>query len=274
MGENSHISWTDNTWNPWHGCKKVSDGCKFCYMYRDKERHGQKPDVVLRSKTMFKEPLKWAKKGVPAGTKIFTCSWSDFFIDEADAWRAEAWDIIKQTPQFTYQILTKRPERILKSTPADYFGANEDAMRYLYEHVLLGVSIEKVKNLERLTPLFQFPAMWQRFFVSFEPLLEDIKVPLYQMLDKMAMESGAAYLADRYWFIIGGESGNEEGKYRYRECSFEWIDGIMEVADKFNIPVFVKQAGTHIAKRMGYRDRAGANILELPLKYQRQEFFK
>ena len=97
MGNISHIQWTDSTWNPWHGCKKVSDGCKFCYMYRDKERYGQDPTQVTKSKTKFAEPLLWKES-----RKIFTCSWSDFFIDEADEWRQNAWDIIKATPQHIY----------------------------------------------------------------------------------------------------------------------------------------------------------------------------
>ena len=103
--ENTKIQWTEATWNPWHGCQKVSPGCKFCYMYRDKERYGQDATTVLRSKTKFKEPLKWKEPKV-----IFTCSWSDWFIEEADQWRDEAWETIRKTPQHTYQILTKSPK--------------------------------------------------------------------------------------------------------------------------------------------------------------------
>ena len=107
MAIQSKIQWTNATWNPWHGCKKVSPGCKFCYMYRDKERYNQDPTTVLKSKTKFNAPLQWNEPKL-----IFTCSWSDWFIEEADQWRAEAWKIIKNTPHHTYQILTKRPERI------------------------------------------------------------------------------------------------------------------------------------------------------------------
>lgn len=81
MSKNSKIAWTDATWNPWHGCHKVSPGCKFCYMYRDKVTYGQNGTVVQKGKTTFKYPLKWKE-----GRLIFTCSWSDWFISEAD-WR-------------------------------------------------------------------------------------------------------------------------------------------------------------------------------------------
>ncbi|NJO28539.1 MAG: DUF5131 family protein [Richelia sp. SL_2_1] len=92
MAQNSKIQWTDATWNPWHGCKKVSAGCKFCYMYRDKERYGHDPSNVLRSKSTFYDPMNWSfqMQNVKLGEKlkpsfaafpnmrIFTCSWSDF----------------------------------------------------------------------------------------------------------------------------------------------------------------------------------------------------
>lgn len=135
MGTNSAIEWTTHSWNPWQGCRKVSAGCKFCYMYRDKKRYGQDPETVVRSKNpTFNKPIKTTKHidlthvslnqdgsmglggyeettwAWPDGGMVFTCSWSDWFIEEADEWRDEAWDIIRQRPGLTFQILTKRPE--------------------------------------------------------------------------------------------------------------------------------------------------------------------
>ena len=75
MGERSAIEWTQATWNPWHGCLKVSPGCAHCYMYRDKRRYGQDPSLVVRSKTSFDAPQRWKDPKM-----IFTCSWSDFFV--------------------------------------------------------------------------------------------------------------------------------------------------------------------------------------------------
>ncbi|MEM9685342.1 MAG: DUF5131 family protein, partial [Bacteroidota bacterium] len=129
MGKTSKIQWTDSSWNPWHGCKKVSPGCKYCYMYRDKERYGHDPKLVLRSTSNFNAPLTWK-----AHRLIFTCSWSDFFIEEADSWRGQAWEVIRQTPQHSYQILTKRPERIHENLP-EWFDT-------IAERVWIGVSVE------------------------------------------------------------------------------------------------------------------------------------
>ena len=123
MAERTGIAWTDATWNCWQGCHKVSTGCKNCYMFADKKRYGQNPDVVTRSTVAtFNAPLKWAKNREKYGhiNRVFPCSWSDFFIEEAEAWRAEAWAIIRQTPNLIYQICTKRPERIAACLPADW----------------------------------------------------------------------------------------------------------------------------------------------------------
>lgn len=109
MGQTTAIAWTDATQNFWQGCKKVSTGCKFCYMYRDKERYKADPTLVVRSAdATFYAPLR--KRSFQEPQRVFTCSWSDFFIEEADAWRPDAWYVMKRSPHLiTYQILTKRP---------------------------------------------------------------------------------------------------------------------------------------------------------------------
>jgi protein gp37 len=246
MAEKSAIQWTENTWNPWHGCKKVSAGCKNCYMYRDKERYGQDPSIVVRSKTKFTDPLKWKEPKM-----IFTCSWSDWFIKEADEWRDEAWKIIKSTPQHKYQILTKRPERILKHLPGDWAGG--------YSNVWIGVSVENgsMSVTDRIYDLCQIPAVVR--FISFEPLIAH---PERYVTDKVD------------WIIIGGESGNETGKYGYRPCELHWIEHIIEAyrQDAPKTAIFVKQLGTHLAKQLKMSDRHGGNIDEFPEHLRIREF--
>jgi protein gp37 len=245
--ELSKIQWTGATWNPWHGCKKVSAGCKFCYMFRDKERYGQEPTSVLKSKTMFKEPLKWTDPQL-----IFTCSWSDWFIEEADEWRTEAWEVIKNTPHHTYQILTKRPERILECLPADWCNG--------YPNVWLGVSVESNDFKHRIETLSKVPANIR--FISAEPLIAELN------LDDMSL-----LLSEKYhWLIIGGESGNLTGKYLFRECKIDWIHTVIEVGMKTNTSVFVKQLGTHLAKELKLTDRHGGNFDEWNDALQIREF--
>src|SRR3989304_2729083 len=116
MGANSDISWTNDTWNPGQGCKKISEECRYCYMHHLKHKWGQRPDRVSRSRPQtFNLPLTTFK-----GPLVFVCSWSDFFIPDADAWRPEAWDIIRQCPHLIFQLLTKRPHLIPTRLPCDW----------------------------------------------------------------------------------------------------------------------------------------------------------
>lgn len=250
MGNESSIQWTQSTWNPWSGCVKVSAGCRFCYMYRDKERYGQDPSVVIRSKTTFNNPLKWKE-----GKIIFTCSWSDWFIDSADDWRDEAWDVIKRTPHHTYQILTKRPERIIDHLPKDWGNG--------YENVWIGISAEDQDSYDkRIGYLSEIKAKVK--FLSLEPLLSPINLHNKGI-------NGAFLPSSPDWVIVGGESGNDTGKYRYRPCELQWIYDIVSKCQELSIPVFVKQLGTHLGKSMELKDRTGGDINEFPKNIQIRE---
>jgi protein gp37 len=218
MGHISEIEWTEATWNPWHGCRKISPGCAHCYMYRDKKRYGQNPAQIVRGKTTFRLPLEWEEPRV-----IFTCSWSDFFIEDADEWRVEAWDVIRSTPQHTYQILTKRPERIGDHLPPDWPMPN----------VWLGVSVENPRYYWRIGLLREIPAS-QRF-LSLEPMLTAMPdLPL----------DGIS------WVIVGGESGPQ-----CRPMKAEWVTQIRDRCNGANVPFFFKQWG-------GKRKNAAGRTLE------------
>lgn len=244
--EKTKIQWTDATWNPFYGCRKVSAECKFCYMYRDQERYGRNPSAIVKSKTTFDKPLSWKEPKL-----IFTCSWSDWFIEEADEWREELWKIIKSTPQHTYQILTKRPERIQKCLPADWGQG--------YSNVWLGVSLGTNEGLEHCKILGKIPAAVK--FISAEPLLEDL-TGLSEALHEYKFD----------WCIIGGESGNNKGKYRFRECKLEWISNIIDACRNYGVNVFVKQLGTFLGQAMGLKDNHGGEINEWPIELQIREF--
>lgn len=247
MANKTGIEWTEATWNPWQGCHKVSQGCKNCYMFRDKARYGQDPNVVVRSKTKFYDPLKWTESRT-----IFTCSWSDFFIEEADAWRDEAFAIMALTPQHTYQVLTKRPDRMreylndvhtpgrigsiaiklrkerkitfpnaeFQTEPLGY--GDPGAEWFPLKNVHLGVSVEDQKTAdERIPYLVNTPATVR--WLSVEPLLGQIDLP-------------RIWLAQLDWIVVGAESGPNA-----RECKLEWIESLVEQCRSANVPVFVKQ---------------------------------
>ena len=208
MAEESLIEWTDATWNPWHGCIKVSPGCKNCYMYRGKERWGRNPRAVVRSRTTFADPLSW-----PEPRLVFACSWSDWFIEDADPWRDEAWNIIRATPRHTYQILTKRPERIAQSLPSDWGRG--------WPNVWLGVSIENQNYAFRKDTLCQMPSGIR--FISAEPLLGPI-------------DFGS--LHGIHWIITGGESGPNA-----RPMDPDWARSIRMQCESAGTAYFHKQNG-------------------------------
>ena len=252
MGENSKIQWTDHTVNFWTGCTKVSPGCKFCYMFRDKERYGKDPSEVVQvsESTIFK-----VTRNAKPGDKIFTCSWSDFFIEEADPWRKWAWDVIKFRHDLIWQILTKRPDRIKECLPPEGMPKN----------VWLGVSVETQPYLNRVIPILEYHCLK---FLSIEPLIGPVDI----QYDFPVGKGGFPYATVVDWIIVGGESGNDNGKYKYRECKIEWIEKIIDDCKEVGIPVFVKQLGTHLAKELGLKDRHGGNIDEWPEHLQIRQF--
>lgn len=224
MGKNSKIDWTDHTWNPWHGCRRVSPGCQNCYMYREKKRYGQDPFTVVRSgSSTFNAPLKWKK---PA--RVFTCSWSDFFIEDADPWRDEAWEIIRRTPHLTYLILTKRAGNIDCRLPDGWPWPN----------VWLGVTAENQEMADRRIPiLLQIPAAVR--FVSVEPMLGPIDL---QTMDEVFCDAGMPFVWQRLkrpginWIICGGESGPNA-----RPMEEGWAMNLLGQCRDANVPFFMKQ---------------------------------
>jgi len=242
MAKNSEIQWTDDTWNPFLGCARMSPACKFCYMYRIETRWGRDPENVRKGKTTFSLPKKWK-----SGRLIFTCSMSDFFIDKADSWRDDAWEVIRDCPQHTFQILTKRPERIKDHLP-DYFDEIAD-------RVWIGTTVESQTFVNRIEYLLDLPC---KTFVSFEPLLGSIEWD-----DNMSQLD---------WCIVGGESGNETGDYLYRPMEISWAEYLVEKANENNVPCFVKQMGTYLYHQLGMTDRHGSIMEEFPVKLRVREF--
>lgn len=232
----SDIQWTGDTQNFWVGCTPVSPACKGCYMIRDSARYGFDWRTLRRTQdATFYKPLKTLTPRL-----IFTCSWSDFFHIEADGWRADAWRVIRLTPHHTWQILTKRPERIPECLPEDWGEG--------WEHVWLGVTVENQDSVHRMELLRSIRAAVR--FLSVEPLLGPIVLPS---------------LRDFHWVIVGGDSGHDSGRFEYRPCELEWIESIIQQCREAGVPCFVKQLGTDQYHRLGLSDRHGGIMHEWPL---------
>jgi protein gp37 len=213
VSEQTIIAWTERTWNPWRGCDKVSPGCAHCYMFTAQERYGQDPTVVVRTKT-WGQPAKWQREAAAAKRieRVFTCSWSDWFHPTADAWRAEAWAVVRACPNLHFQILTKRDDRIADHLPADWGRG--------YPNVWLGVSIENDRHTYRADRLREIPAAVR--FISAEPVLGPMPSLDLRKID---------------WLIVGGESGPD-----FRPMDHAWVRELRQKATRQGTAFFFKQS--------------------------------
>ncbi len=223
------------TWNPWHGCKKISEGCRNCYVYRIDGRHGK--DSSLVEKTLnFNLPVKRKRNGdykVSLGEDIYACFSSDFFLDEADAWRPDAWHMIKQRHDCNFMIITKRIDRFNVGLPDDWGGG--------YENVTIASTVENQDRADFRLPLL-FEAPIKHKMIVCEPLLGPVN------LEK--------YLGD--WvelLVVGGESGNEA-----RVCDYKWVLDLQQQCVKKNITFHFKQTGAKFLK--------DDHFYTIPRKYQ------
>lgn len=281
MGQDSKIQWTDATWNIARGCSKVDEDCKFCYMYRDSfDGTRYNPREVIRTKSVFNFPLKYKEtksKAWDGRPLIFTSSLTDVFHEAIDPYRNEMWDIIRQCPHLIFQILTKRPERVINHLPADWGDG--------WDNVWLGTSCGSQASMQRATSLLMVKAKVR--FLSLEPLHGSIDITECQLPDQYGRWPNEFYCdvlttddddhfyskhAKIDWVIIGGESGHDAGKYRYRPCELDWIERIVRHCKAANTPVFVKQMGTSLSKQLGMSDRHGGDIAEFPTGLQIRQF--
>ncbi len=230
--KSTKIEWTDKTWNPITGCSKISTGCMHCYAetmaYRLKAMGQQKYangfSITLHDRCLI-EPLAW--KG---SHNIFVCSMSDIFHEEVPYdFVDKMFEIIRQTPQHRYQILTKRADRM-----ASYF-----ASRTIPNNVWLGVTVEAKSSRFRIDYLRNLPASVK--FLSCEPLVEDLEELNLEGID---------------WVIVGGESGSQA-----RPMKESWALNIRKQVEAQGARFFFKQWGTWGADGIKRNKHANGKLL-------------
>jgi protein gp37 len=254
MGENSKISWTDHTFNPWWGCAKVSPGCANCYAETLSNRFGSlwgkdAPRRFFDTKH-WDEPLKWNSKAAAAGrnAKVFCGSMCDIFEDRPDLTehRTRLFDLIMQTQHLTWLLLTKRPENLARLLPQEWNQKN----------VWLGVTAENQTAADKRIPLLlQAPAAVR--FVSCEPLLGPVDLGIgvcqecggcgetaghYSQDDGMDTcgSCGGSGRAENKidWVIAGGESGQKA-----RPMHPDWSLSLRDQCQAAGVSFFFKQWG-------------------------------
>jgi protein gp37 len=249
MSDNSRISWTDATWSPITGCSKVSPGCSNCYIsrtppfrkaHRRFERVGNAMTTgVQLHHDRLDQPLHWRRP-----RRIFVCSMSDLFREDVPAtFLTEVLNVMEECEVrglgHTFQILTKRPERMLLEMRNFYsLSALKD---HLMPFVWLGVSVENQYWADRRIPLLlQTPAAVR--FLSVEPLLKPVDLSQWLRPERMEYDPDGGpvgyvpheVLVD--WVIVGGESGP-----RHREMDPAWVGDIRDQCVAAGVPIFVKQ---------------------------------
>jgi protein gp37 len=249
VAENSHISWTDNTFNPWIGCAKISPACDGCYAAELMGKQGSRYKRVTwgepgagvgeRDRTApstWRLPRKWNKKAAeaPGKTFVFCASLADVFDNAVPVeWRRDLFDLIRDTPNLTYLLLTKRPQNIVRlfgEAEGIPGGANfSEARRARWPfNAAIGTTIEDRKRLlsnaatlrqagEALGPAFTF---W-----SCEPLLEDLG-ELPELPD---------------WVIAGGET--DQGAHKARPPHPDWMRSLRDQCEARGVPFHFKQWG-------------------------------
>lgn len=255
MGKDTKISWCDASFNPWIGCTKVHEGCKFCYAEElmDNRYHTVEWGATgTRKKTKtWKEPVKWNKEAEKLGVKykVFCASLADIFEDRNDLtpWRKELFKLIDDTPNLNWQILTKRPENIRKMWEGGYRN-----------NIWRGTSPCNQTTFDTsVIPLIQTNDLSPIAFLSFEPLIGPVTIT-------------ECLINHIHWAIIGGESGDKA-----RECKLEWIEDLKNQCIVAGIPVFVKQLGSNPTKQGNlYKtsDRKGDIQEEFPISLIIRQF--
>lgn len=212
-------------WNPWHGCIKKSEGCRHCYMYfLDKQRGGD-GKKIYKVKNNFEYPLSKDKNGrykIKSGEQIRVCMTSDFFLEEADEWRKDAWEIIKKRPDVVFFLLTKRPERVAKVLPEDWGNG--------WENVFFNVTCENQQRAdERIPILLDLPFKHKGIMVA--PFIGAVRIEKYLSTGKIEQ------------VIAGGE--NYDGA---RPCCYEWVKELYEECIHTNTKFCFIETGTNFIK--------------------------
>ena len=233
------------TWNLWHGCTKISTGCRNCYMFRRDAEFGRDP-TLIRKTSSFTLPVRRFRSGphkgrykVPSGSVFYTCFTSDFFHPEADDWRPDAWRMMRERSDCSFFMVTKRPGRIEASLPEDWGDG--------YGNVHISLTCENQYWTDIRLPLFLSLPLKHRS-VTHEPMLEGINIRRYlkDHKDKIELVS------------CGGESGPEA-----RVCDYRWVLNTHLQCVEAGVPFSYHQTGARLKK--------GDRIYDIPRHLQHQQ---
>lgn len=212
-------------WNPWHGCKKKSEGCDNCYMFYLDRKNGNDGSKIYKVAKNFDYPLHTDRSGrykIKSGEMIRVCMTSDFFLEEADPYRKEVFEIIKKRQDVKFFILTKRPERVKDNLPTWW----KDGL----ENVFFNVTAENQKRAdERIPILEELPFKHKGIMVA--PFIGKVSIEKYLKLGFIEQ------------VIAGGE--NYDGA---RPLHYEWVKDLSDECKKYNTDFCFIETGNKFIK--------------------------
>ncbi|HHZ06200.1 MAG TPA: DUF5131 family protein [Clostridiales bacterium] len=213
----------DISWNPWHGCHKLSAGCQNCYVYRTDAKYGKNSNEVKQTGD-YNLPIKKARNGdykIKAGAIVYTCFTSDFFVEDADLWRGDVWRMIRTRSDLTFFIITKRIDRFYVSLPPDW-GTG-------YDNVVICCTAENQSMADFRLPIYKKLPIAHKMIIC-SPLLESINLMPYldHTIEKVT---------------VGGESGSNA-----RICDYEWVLDIHDQCVKKRVTFWFQQTGARFRK--------------------------
>ena len=242
----------NDIWNPWHGCRKYSEGCENCYMYfLDSQREKDGSDIY-KVKTNFNLPLKKNRNGkykIPSGSTIRVCMTSDFFLEEADKWRDEVWNMIRTRKDVTFWLQTKRAERVAANLPDDWNDG--------WENVIMVFTAENQKRAdERIPILLNLPFKHKGIMCA--PMISEITLDEYLKTGKIEI------------VLVDGE--NYEGN---RPLYYDWVKKLYDECVKYNVKfdfvgtgnVFIKGGKTYHIPKAYQKVMALKSKLQNPLEH-------
>lgn len=212
-------------WNPWHGCRKISEGCQNCYMYYLDKQRDHDGSRIFRVKNQFDYPIQRNRDRsykIKSGEMIRVCMTSDFFLEEADEWREQAWSFMRERSDVKFFLLTKRVSRVHECLPKDWGDG--------WENIFFNVTCENQKRAdERIPQLLDLPFKHRGILCA--PLIGEIFIGKYLELGLIEQVSA------------GGE--NYDGS---RPCNYEWVKSLSRQCRFYDVTFCFFETGTNFVK--------------------------
>lgn len=209
-------------WDPFRGCHKISEGCKFCYIHKGDYKRGVDTNII-RKTNRFYAPIERNKKGdykIKSPSIVNVCFSGDFLIEEADQWRDECWQMIRERRDLSFLFLTKRIHRFEKCMPFDWNDG--------YDNVIVGCTVENQITVDARLSIFNDLPIKHKNIIC-QPLIERINLK--------------NYLNNIELVVVGGESDT-----RARVLDYNWVLEIREQCIEKNVAFNFRQCGSNFIK--------------------------